>query len=56
MVVAELKRLEINVKERERKIISLAACAVMCLAGMTSCGHGDKKGSGAGHMYSAALA
>ena len=56
MVVGAIKRLEINVKEKERKIISLAACAVMCLTCMTGCGGGDKKGSGAGHMYSAALA
>lgn len=49
------KRMEINVKEK-RKIFSIAACAVMCIAGVTGCGSGNKKGDGSGHMYRAALA
>ena len=49
-----MKRTEINVKKR--KIIALAACAAVMAGGVTACGDDDKRGSGAGHMYGAALA
>lgn len=48
-----MKRMEINV--RKRKILSIAACAVICAASLSGCGSGNKKGDGSGHMYRAAL-
>lgn len=45
--------MEINV--RKRKILSIAACAVICAASLSGCGSGNKKGDGSGHMYRAAL-
>ena len=47
--------MENNVKKR--KIIAITACAAMIAGGITGCGgDDDKRGSGAGHMYGAALA
>ncbi|WP_242940007.1 ABC transporter substrate-binding protein [Ruminococcus flavefaciens] len=40
---------------RKRKILSIAACAVICAASLSGCGSGNKKGDGSGHMYRAAL-
>lgn len=42
---------------KKRKIIAITACAAMIAGGITACGgDDDKRGSGAGHMYGAALA
>ncbi len=42
---------------KKRKIIAITACAAMIAGGITGCGSDDdKRGSGAGHMYGAALA
>ena len=42
---------------KKRKIIAIIACAAMIAGGITACGgDDDKRGSGAGHMYGAALA
>jgi oligopeptide transport system substrate-binding protein len=51
-----MERLEKNVKKR--KILALTACAAIAVGGITACGGNDedKRGSGAGHMYGAALA
>ena len=48
-------RMEINVKNK-RKIAAIA-CAVLVFCNFSGCGgdNDDKRGSGAGHMYSAAL-
>lgn len=42
---------------KKRKIIAITVCAAMIAGGITACGgDDDKRGSGAGHMYGAALA
>lgn len=40
----------------KRKILALTVCASLCSCSFAGCGDSDKKGDGAGHMYSAALA
>ena len=45
---------EKNVKKK--KILALAACALIGAGSLGSCGGGDRKGGGEGHMYGAALA
>ena len=40
---------------KKRELYAIALCAVMGAGLLTGCGGGDKKGDGAGHMYSAAL-
>lgn len=46
--------MEINVNNR--KILALTVCAVISAGAFVGCGDSNKKGDGAGHMYSAALA
>ena len=43
---------------KKRKILAIAACGMIFAGGITACGgdDDDKRGSGAGHMYGAALA
>lgn len=48
----ERKRTEIKVRKKE--LCALAVCAAV-LVSLSGCGKGGDKGSGAGHMYSAAL-
>ena len=40
----------------KRKILAMTVCAAICSGAFGGCGDSNKKGDGAGHMYSAALA
>jgi len=45
-----------EIKVDKRKIFALTVCAALCSGSFAGCGDSNKKGDGAGHMYSAALA
>ena len=47
---------ETEKKVKKKKILALAACALIGAGSLGSCGGGDRKGGGEGHMYGAALA